>query len=57
MESKDNSKRELEIAAEQLASTLQRIGGCVHLNDELRKEHNKALDYYFEITDKKEPDS
>jgi hypothetical protein len=39
----------LEKAAQKLAHSLQRIGGSYTIAEDVRKEHNEALDQYFEI--------
>ena len=39
----------LEKAAEKLSCILQRIGGSYEIAEDMRKEHNEALDLFFEI--------
>lgn len=39
----------LQKAAQKLAHSLQIIGGSCNMPDDMRKEHNDALDQYFEI--------
>lgn len=39
----------LEKAAQKLAHSLQRIGGSYPIAEDMRKEHNEALDQYFGI--------